>query len=76
MSVLQRVGLFFYQQQNILASLAGLSWKELATLLSTQTSTVSEDAGIEPMTVATLGIGCQTLYPLARSHPQSARSHS
>jgi hypothetical protein len=35
MSVLQRFGLF-YQQQNILTSLAGLSWKELATLLSTQ----------------------------------------
>ncbi len=37
-------------------------------------STVSEDAGIEPRTVATLAIGSQTLYRLDLTH-NSARCH-
>jgi hypothetical protein len=38
--------------------------------------TVPEDAGIEPRTVATFGIGSQTLSPLGyRSYPHSARPH-
>ncbi len=38
-------------------------------------STVSEDAGIEPRTVATLTLTARRSIYLARSHPHLARSH-
>ncbi len=38
-------------------------------------STVSEDAGIEPRTVATMALAVRRSHHSARSHPQSARSH-
>ncbi len=39
-------------------------------------STVSEDAGIDPRTVATLALTARRSYHLARSHPQLGyRSH-
>jgi hypothetical protein len=38
-------------------------------------STVSEDAGIEPRTVATTALTVRRSKHLARSHPHSARSH-
>ncbi len=38
-------------------------------------STVSEDAVIEPRTVATLALAVSRSNQLARSHPQLARSH-
>jgi hypothetical protein len=38
-------------------------------------STVSEDAGIEPRTVATTAFTVRRSNHSARSHPQSARSH-
>ncbi len=38
-------------------------------------STVSEDAGIEPRTVATFALACRHSNNTARSHSHSARSH-
>ncbi len=38
-------------------------------------STASEEAGIEPRTVATLALAARRSNHSARSHPQSARSH-
>ncbi len=38
-------------------------------------STVSEDAGIEPRTVATTALAVRRSNLSAKSHPQSARSH-
>jgi hypothetical protein len=38
-------------------------------------STASEDAGIEPRTVATLALIARRFNQLARSHPHLARSH-
>ncbi len=38
-------------------------------------STVSEDAGIEPRTVATTALAVRRTNHSARSHPHSARSH-
>jgi hypothetical protein len=38
-------------------------------------STVSEDAGIEPRTVATTTLAVRRSYHSARSHPHLARSH-
>jgi hypothetical protein len=38
-------------------------------------STVPEDAGIEPINVATLALGVRRSNHSDRSHPQSTRSH-
>ncbi len=43
---------------------------------SSPDSTVSEDAGVEPRTVATLALTARRSNHLARSHSHFARSHS
>jgi hypothetical protein len=43
--------------------------------LRTSDSTVSEDAGTEPRTVATVTLAVRRSNHSARSHPHSARSH-